>query len=104
MPGFTPQTYENLLIQSSETQKRLFMQYSDANLDYDVVIVGSGMGGGILADDLADNYDSTKRILVLEAGSYLFPTHVHNLCRFHNYEVAQNYAARTFAQPSQDSE
>ena len=41
-------------------------------------MVGSGIGGGILADQLAD---LGADVLVLEAGSYLFPTHVANLPR-----------------------
>jgi hypothetical protein len=58
------------------------------------------MGGGILADDLADRFDpnSNKRILVLEAGSYLFPTHVYNSSRFPNADVARKYAVKTFTQ------
>ena len=100
MPGFSTLTYENLITEQSEMQKRLFAQYSGANLHFDVIIVGSGMGGGILADDLADRFGphSTKRILVLEAGSYLFPTHVYNSSRFPNADVARKYAVKTFTQ------
>ncbi|MDP9352276.1 MAG: GMC family oxidoreductase N-terminal domain-containing protein, partial [Chloroflexota bacterium] len=98
---FSKGTYENLITEQSETQRRLFAQYSGPNLDFDVIIVGSGMGGGILADDLADT--STKRILVLEAGSYLFPTHVYNTGRLPNADVARKYAVKTFTQAGDDN-
>lgn len=45
-----------------------------------MIVVGSGMGGGVLASTLADR---GANVLVLEAGSYLFPTHVGNLPRQH---------------------
>jgi len=100
MPGFSEATYHNLITEASETQKRLFAQYSGGNTRFDIVIVGSGMGGGILADDLADRFGSgsAKRILVLEAGSYLFPTHVYNTSRLPNAAVAGKYEVTTFTQ------
>jgi hypothetical protein len=101
MPTFTPATYEHLITQQTEMQRRLFAQYSGNDLHFDVVVAGSGMGGGILADDLADRLGasgSNKRILVLEVGSYLFPTHVYNCSRFANADVARKYAVKTFTQ------
>jgi hypothetical protein len=47
---------------------------------YDVIVIGSGIGGGILADEVSD---LGFRVLVLEAGGLLFPTHVANLPRRH---------------------
>lgn len=101
MAGFTESTYNNLITQQSETQRRLFPEYTGNELDFDVVIVGSGMGGGILADDLADN-SNNKRILVIEAGSYLFPTHVYNISRFPNAAVASKYGVQNFTQTGND--
>ena len=50
---------------------------------YDVIVIGSGMGGGILADEVSD---LDFRVLVLEAGGLLFPTHVANLPRRHRLD------------------
>lgn len=96
--SFHPATYENFVSSFSPAQSRLFPQYLGYRNDFDIIIIGSGMGGGILADDLADRLGNQKRILVLEAGSYLFPTHVFNLCRFPNADVASKFACKTFWQ------
>jgi hypothetical protein len=53
---------------------------------YDVIVVGSGFGGGILADEVSD---LGFRVLVLEAGGLLFPTHVANLPRRHRIDREQ---------------
>lgn len=58
--------------------QRFFARNLDPNHEYDVVVVGSGMGGGLLGSRLAD---AGADVLVLEAGSMLFPTHVGNLAR-----------------------
>lgn len=47
---------------------------------HDVVIIGSGVGGGVLAEQLTD---LGRDVLVLETGSYLFPTHAGNLPRLY---------------------
>lgn len=70
--------------------------------DFDVIIIGSGFGGGVLADDLVERVGKQKRILVLEAGSYLYPTHVYNLCRFANASIAKHFACKTFSQSGND--
>jgi hypothetical protein len=46
------------------------------DIEYDVIVIGSGMGGGILADTLADQGVHT---LVLEAGGLVFPSYITNL-------------------------
>ena len=52
------------------TQGRSINDKANRNLmnDYDVIIIGSGAGGGTLAHKLAP---SGKRILILERGGYL---------------------------------
>ena len=95
---FTRSTYANLVTEESAAQQRLFLQYLGPRNDFDIVIVGSGMGGGILADDLAERVGGSKRILLLEAGSFIYPTHVYNMSRFSNASIAQHYECRTFTQ------
>jgi hypothetical protein len=100
---FTSSTYNNLVTETTAAQQRLFLQYLGPRNDFDIVIVGSGMGGGILADDLAERVGSSKRILLLEAGSYVYPTHVYNMCRFSNSSLAKHYGCRTFSQSGNES-
>jgi choline dehydrogenase-like flavoprotein len=98
---FSASTYPGLISQRSEAQGRFIAEPDAARTAFDVVIVGSGMGGGLLADLLSDAFRSTgpqKRVLVLEAGSYLFPSHVYNLCRFDNSTVAGRYGVSTVRQ------
>jgi choline dehydrogenase-like flavoprotein len=71
---------QELVTDNGHLQRLLFPpRFEDR--EWDVLIIGSGMGGGILADQLSD---AGVDVLVLEAGSYLFPTHVGNLPRKHN--------------------
>ncbi|KAH8761364.1 hypothetical protein BGZ57DRAFT_904650 [Hyaloscypha finlandica] len=69
---------QNLITEYGSVAERLLQSNRDENIVYDVIVVGSGMGGGVVASALADE---NKRVLVLEAGSLLFPTHVGNLPR-----------------------
>ncbi len=95
---FSASTYEGLVAAASPAQQRLVAQYGGRRADFDVVVVGSGMGGGVLADRLAERVGRTQRILVIEAGSYLFPTHVYNVCRFPNAAIAARYGCASFWQ------
>ena len=95
---FTPSTYTNFVSAGTAAQERLFLQYIGPRDDFDIVIVGSGMAGGVLADDLAERLGNDKRILVLEAGSFIYPTHVYNVCRFPNSSLARHFGCDTFWQ------
>lgn len=95
---FTASTYVNFVSESSEAQDRLFLRYIGPRDDFDIIIVGSGIGGGVLADDLAERLGNRKRILVLEAGSFIYPTHVYNLCHFSNSSLAKHFGCDTFWQ------
>lgn len=95
---FSSNTYANFVSQKNVAQERLFLQYIGPRDDFDIIIIGSGMGGGILADDLADRIGDRKRILVLEAGSFIYPTHVYNICRFSNASIAKHFGCDNFFQ------
>lgn len=58
--------------------QKFFVRNLDPQHVYDVIVVGSGMGGGLLGAELAEK---GADVLICEAGSYLFPTHVGNLPR-----------------------
>src|SRR5215475_664051 len=49
---------------------------------FDVIVIGAGMFGGYIADKLYRRAENIGlRVLVVEAGSFLLPTHVQNLPR-----------------------
>lgn len=89
--------YVNLVTEKPQAHTRLIRDYDGWSPDFDFIVIGSGIGGGIVADDLADRLGSTKRILVLDAGSFIYPTHVYNVCRIPNDTVAQHFGVDNYA-------
>lgn len=77
-----------VLTENNSFQQRFFAPNLDEGHLYDVIVVGSGMGGGIVADQLAD---VGVDVLVLEAGSALFTTHTGNLPRKHQLGQFQKH-------------
>ncbi len=94
--------YVNLVAEKSQAHTRLIRDYDGSKKNFDFIIIGSGMGGGILADDLADRLKD-KRILVLDAGSFVYPTHVYNICRMPNYAVARHFGVDNFKRAASES-
>lgn len=90
--------YANLVAEISQAHTRLIRNYDGANKDFDFIIIGSGMGGGILADDLADRLGQSHRILVLDVGSFIYPTHVYNISRIPNFAVGEHFGVDNFRQ------
>lgn len=80
--AFPPPT--EVVVENGRVQSLIFAPDLAEQNVHDVIVVGSGMGGGVLAEQLADG---GADVLVLEAGSYLFPTHIANLPRQHHVGV-----------------
>ncbi len=90
--------YLNLVAEKNQAHTRLIRDYDGSNKDFDYIIIGSGLGGGILADDLADRHGHSHRILLLDAGSFIYPTHVYNISRIPNFAVANHFGVDNFQQ------
>jgi hypothetical protein len=68
--------YDNFHIDRTKLAQDGVPRNTRADIEYDVIIIGSGMGGGTLADALSD---SGVKTLILEAGGLRLPTHMKNL-------------------------
>lgn len=86
----TPYGDIDLIVENGSIARKFFAPDLDERR-HDVVIVGSGAGGAVLADQLSD---VGLDVLVLEAGSYLFPTHVANLPREQSIGVFDKHVWR----------
>lgn len=71
-------------------QKRAVSVLLLAQTDYDVLIVGSGAGGGAALWRLCEHWgDNGKKIGMVEAGDLLLPTHGRNLPTFDEERLNQ---------------
>ncbi|ACB50801.1 unknown [Crocosphaera subtropica ATCC 51142] len=95
--------YANLVTEKTQAHTRLIRDYDGSNKDFDFIIIGSGMGGGILADDLADRVGQNKRILVLDVGAFIYPTHVYNISRIPNATIGRHFGVDNFKQSPSDT-
>ena len=68
--------FHNFTLDPDKDEQDLVGANRNSQIVYDVIVVGSGMGGGILADQLSDR---GVRTLVLEAGGLTLPSHINNL-------------------------
>src|SRR5438128_675250 len=67
---------------------------------FDVVVIGAGMFGGYIADKIyRRGADIGLRVLVLDAGAFLLPTHVQNLPRLGLFGPTEQVVAANAQDP-----
>jgi GMC oxidoreductase len=94
--------FDELAQSRSPLMERMFWKEPETKT-FDVIVIGSGMGGGVLADQLSD---LGLNVAVLEAGSLLFSTHIGNLPRptkvgrftKHIWELWYRYGIKDYTQ------
>ncbi len=77
--GTTPKFhhgYDNFHVERTKLAQDAVPRNTREDILYDVIVIGSGIGGGTLADSLSD---AGVKTLVLEAGGLTFPSHITNL-------------------------
>ena len=68
--------YDNLQTGEDEAAQRYLHSNHDETIHYDLIVIGSGMVGGVVALNAAQR---GRRVLLLEAGKLEFSTHTYNL-------------------------
>ena len=68
--------YENFVSGQDQYEQVVVFGNTNENIVYDVIVIGSGMGGGVLADAISDKGVNT---LVLDAGGLTYSSHITNL-------------------------
>ena len=76
LPTAYTHSYDNFVTIESPVDQVLVRNIPRESDHYDVIVLGSGMGGGVLADDLTGR---GHRVLVIEAGGIRYPCHITNL-------------------------
>ncbi|MDB9525941.1 GMC family oxidoreductase [Oscillatoria sp. CS-180] len=89
--AFPPQN--EIIVENSRVQRHFIQPNLNEAEHYDTIVIGSGMGGGVVAEQLAD---LGQKVLLLEAGSYIFPTHVANLPRRQRIGVFDKHLWQTW--------
>lgn len=70
--------YDGLRVEEDALQQMLVRSCHREDRRFDVIVIGSGMGGGVFADALTDQNPALET-LILDIGSLDFPTHIYNL-------------------------
>lgn len=83
--------YTNLVNYDNALMRRWLAPMAFERDFWDVIVIGSGMGGGTVADALSEK---GRNVLLLEAGTMLFQSNVYNLPGEH-YEWNKDYGVLT---------
>ncbi len=64
-----------IVTEDNDFQRRFIPSNLDENIEYDAIVIGSGMGGGILADQLSDNELNVLGLPTPKHCQYAAPEH-----------------------------